>query len=69
MAQIRRLHASYFGVYGACSVWEKLAREGTAVARCTVERLMRRMGLRGVVRGKEIRTTISDKASPARRTR
>jgi len=64
MAQIRRVHADNFGVYGARKVWRQLAREGTAVARCTVERLMQRMGLRGVVRGKECRTTISDKASP-----
>ena len=47
-------------VYGADKVWRQLAREGTVVARCTVERLMRRMGLRGVVRGKVVRTTISD---------
>jgi len=64
MEQIRRVHAANLGVYGARKVWRQLAREGTAVARCTVERLMRRMGLRGVVRGKECRTTISDKASP-----
>ena len=47
-------------VYGADKVWRQLAREGTVVARCTVERLMRRMGLRGVMRGKVVRTTISD---------
>lgn len=64
MTQIRRVHATNFGVYGARKVWRQLAREGTAVARCTVERLMRRMGLRGVVRGKETRTTIADKAAP-----
>jgi putative transposase len=64
MEQIRRVHAANFGVYGARKVWRQLAREGTVVARCTVERLMRRMGLRGVVRGKETRTTIADKASP-----
>ena len=64
MEQIRRVHAVNFGVYGARKVWRQLGREGTGVARCTVERLMRRMGLRGVVRGKEARTTIADKASP-----
>jgi transposase InsO family protein len=64
MEQIRRVHADNFGVYGARKVWRQLAREGTAVARCTVERLMQWMGLRGVVRGKECRTTISEKASP-----
>jgi len=62
--QIRRVHAANFEVYGARKVWRQLAREGTVVARCTVERLMRRMGLRGTVRGKETRTTIADKAAP-----
>lgn len=47
-------------VYGADKVWRQLAREGTAVARCTVERLMRRLGLRVVMRGKVVRTTVSD---------
>ena len=64
MAQIRRVHADNFGVYGARKAWRQLGREGIAVARCTVERLMRRMGPRGAVRGKETRTTIADKASP-----
>ena len=64
MAQIRRVHAANFGVYGARKVWRQLGREGITVARCTVERLMRRLGLRGAVRGKEIRTTIPDKTSP-----
>jgi transposase InsO family protein len=63
-AQIRRVHEANFGVYGVRKVWRQLGREGTLVARCTVARLMRRMGLRGVVRGKEARTTISDKATP-----
>jgi putative transposase len=48
----------------ALEVWRQLAREGIAVARCTVERLMRRMGLRGAERGKETRATIADKATP-----
>ena len=64
MERIRRMHAANFGVYGARKVWRQLGREGTAVARCTVERLMRRMGLRGVMRGKQTRTTIADKATP-----
>src|SRR3712207_6790788 len=64
MQQIRRVHEANFGVYGARKVWRRLGREGVAVARCTVERLMRRMGLRGAVRGKEIKTTITDKATP-----
>jgi putative transposase len=64
MEQIRRVHAANFGVYGARKVWRQLGREGVVVARCTVERLMRRMDLRGAVRGKETRTTIADKATP-----
>ncbi|RZS35674.1 helix-turn-helix protein [Corticibacter populi] len=47
-------------VYGADKVWRQLAREGVAVARCTVERLMRKLGLRGVMRGKVVRTTVDD---------
>ena len=50
-------------VYGVRKVWRQLRREGFRVARCTVERLMRRLGLRGVVRGKTVRTTYSDKAT------
>ncbi len=49
-------------VYGARKVWHQLLRDGVPVARCTVQRLMRRMNLRGVIRGKKIRTTIRDKA-------
>src|ERR687893_1827306 len=64
MERIRRVHDANFGVYGARKVWRQLGREGIVVARCTVERLMRRMGLRGPVRGKETRTTIADKAAP-----
>ena len=45
-------------------VWRQLHREGFDAARCTVERLMRRLGIRGVVRGKPVRTTVSDKAAP-----
>ena len=51
-------------VYGAENVWKQMNREGVEVARCTVERLMRRMGLRGVRRGKVVRTTISDSKAP-----
>ena len=51
-------------VYGADKVWRQLNREGIVVARCTVERLMRRQGLRGVIRGKVVRTTISSSAAP-----
>jgi len=47
-------------VYRADKVWHQLRREGTNVARCTVERLMRKAGLRGVMRGKVTRTTVAD---------
>jgi putative transposase len=47
-------------VYGAKKVWKALRREGRAVARCTVARLMKAEGLRGVVRGRRVRTTIPD---------
>jgi transposase InsO family protein len=62
--EIRRVHATNFGVYGARKVWRQLGREGIVVARCTVERLMRDMGLRGVVRGRETRTTVYNPATP-----
>ena len=52
-----------FGVYGVRKVWRQLKREGHDVARCTVARLMRTLGLQGVIRGKPVRTTISDKAT------
>ncbi len=58
--QIRRVWESNFGVYGARKVWRQLHREGVEVARCTVERLMRLEGLKGVVRGETKRTTIPD---------
>jgi putative transposase len=62
-AEIVRVHAEHFGVYGARKVWRQLDREGIAVARCTVERLMRELGLRGAVRGKTRRTTTPDAAA------
>jgi transposase InsO family protein len=61
---IDRVWRANLQVYGADKVWRQLHREGHAVARCTVERLMRRRGLRGVVRGKVVRTTISDAKAP-----
>jgi putative transposase len=57
---IVRVHAENFGVYGARKVWLQLNREDIAVARCTVERLMKSLGLQGVRRGKVKRTTIAD---------
>ncbi|HFT8599696.1 TPA: IS3 family transposase, partial [Pseudomonas aeruginosa] len=61
---IQRVWEENFQVYGVRKVWRQLLREGVMVARCTVERLMRRLGLQGVVRGKSVKTTISDKANP-----
>jgi putative transposase len=58
--EIRRVWDENFQNYGARKVWRQLLRDGLSVARCTVERLMREMGLKGVVRGKGIKTTISD---------
>lgn len=58
--KIRRIWDENFGVYGIRKVWRQLQREALPVARCTVERLMRQMELRGVVRGRTIRTTHSD---------
>lgn len=59
-AHVSRIHAANYGVYGARKVWLALNREGIEVARCTVERLMADLGLRGAVRGKAIATTIAD---------
>jgi putative transposase len=57
---IRRVWEEHRCVYGADKVWAQLKREGSPVARCTVERLMRTLGLRGVVRGKSnVRTTVT----------
>lgn len=61
---IQRVFQDNFEVYGARKVWRQMRREGMAVARCTVERLMRQLRLQGVVRGKIVRTTRSDAAIP-----
>jgi putative transposase len=59
--EIRRVWDEQRHVYGADKVWRQLGREGISVARCTVERLMRAMGLRGAVRGRAFKvTTVSD---------
>jgi putative transposase len=65
--EIRRVFEANFEVYGVRKIWHELGREGVSVARCTVARLMRQMELRGVIRGKEARTTISQ--SPISRCR
>jgi putative transposase len=62
--EVMRVFAENFSVYGVRKVWRQMQREGFDVARCTVQRLMRELGLHGVIRGKPVRTTISDKAAP-----
>jgi transposase InsO family protein len=58
--EIQRVWQANMRVYGADKVWKQMNREGMAVARCTVDRLMRSLGLRGMRRGKVVRTTIGD---------
>jgi transposase InsO family protein len=62
--EIRRMWRENFEVYGVRKVWRQLSREGIPVARCTVARLMTAIGLAGAVRGKPIRTTVSNAATP-----
>ena len=62
--QIRRVWEDNFQVYGADKVWRQLRREGVEAARCAVERLMRRLGLKGARRGKPVKTTVSDRDTP-----
>jgi transposase InsO family protein len=62
--EIKRVFNENFQVYGVRKVWRQLKREGHDVARCTVARLMKKMALQGVIRGKGVRTTVSDKAAP-----
>jgi putative transposase len=66
VTEIARVHDANFRVYGARKVWLQLHREGTDVARCTVERLMRAQGLEGARRGRRCRTTIPDMAAERR---
>jgi putative transposase len=61
---ITRVHTANYGVYGARKVWLQLRREGSDIARCTVERLMGELGLVGAHRGKRKRTTIPDPQAP-----
>ena len=64
MPQIQHVWQTNMQVYGADKVWYQLNREGITVARCTVERLMKRLGLQGVRRGKVVRTTVPDTTVP-----
>ena len=66
-SEIRRVWEGNFRVYGVRKVWRQLGREGIAVARCTIARLMRQMGLSGAMRGKAIKTTIGNPAAPCPR--
>ena len=56
-----------YRVYGVRNVWRQLQREGFEVARCTVIRLIRAIGLASVIRGKPVRTTVSDRSAPCPR--
>jgi putative transposase len=58
--EVQRVWSENFEVYGVRKVWRQMRREQFEVARCTVQRLMKRLGLRGVIRGKTVRTTVSD---------
>ena len=58
--EIVRVWNENFRAYGAYKIWKQLNREGIRVARCTVERLMQRLGIRGLVRGKGYKTTVPD---------
>ena len=62
--EVQRVWHANGQVYGADKVWKQMNREGIAVARCTVERLMRKLGLAGIRRGKRIRTTTPDTSAP-----
>jgi hypothetical protein len=66
-SEIRRVWEENFRVYGVRKVWRQLRREGIAVARCTVARLMRQMGLSGAIRGTAVKTTVSHPAVPCPR--
>jgi transposase InsO family protein len=65
--EIKRVWEENFRVYGVRKMWRQLKREGVEVARCTVARLMSAMGLEGAVRGKPVRTTVSDSSAPCPR--
>ena len=64
LPEVKRVWDDNLKVYGVRKVWHQLRREGFDVARCTVARLMKRLGLQGVIRGKGTKTTVSDKSDP-----
>ncbi len=62
--EVQRVFDENFQVYGVRKVWRQMTREGHGLARCTVARLMRGLGLKGVIRGSKVRTTVPDKKAP-----
>jgi transposase InsO family protein len=62
--EVGRVFDANFKVYGVRKVCRQMQREGFDIASCTVERLMRELGLQGVILGKPMKTTVSDKAAP-----
>ncbi len=64
ITEVQRVWHANMQVYGADKVWKQLNREGIGIARCTVERLMKRLGLKGVRRGRVVRTTVPDASAP-----
>lgn len=62
--QIERVHEENYGVYGLRKLWRQLRREGYKVGRDQVRRLMVKLGLKGVMRGKRKRTTIPEESAP-----
>ena len=60
---VQEVFEASYRVYGARKIWRRLRRQGYRVARCTVERLMRELGITGAVRGKKIVTTVQDRAA------
>jgi transposase InsO family protein len=61
--EIQRVWDAHHQVYGPRKVWRQLRRDGIVAARCTIERLMRAMGLQGAIRGRKFKTTIPDEAA------
>ncbi len=67
LPEVKRVWDENLKVYGVRKVWHQLRREGFDVARCTVARLMKQIGLQGVIRGKHVKTTVRDMALPCPR--
>lgn len=65
--EIKRVWDENYQVYGVRKAWQQLKREGFTLARCTVERLMKQIGIRGAVRGKVVKTTVPDTSAPCPR--